>query len=59
MVMEWRETGGPAVKPPDKTGFGSMLVREIIERRGGTIACDWQPQGLTANITLPLGSIAS
>lgn len=30
--MTWRETGGPAVKPPSHRGFGELLLRRIAPR---------------------------
>ena len=29
--MSWKETGGPAVEPPTKTGFGSKLIEQSME----------------------------
>jgi two-component sensor histidine kinase len=31
LTLHWRERGGPAVRPPTRTGFGSTLVKRIIE----------------------------
>jgi two-component sensor histidine kinase len=53
----WREAGGPVTTPPSTTGFGTKLVATTIERIGGAIDYDWQPQGLTARLKLPLHAL--
>jgi two-component sensor histidine kinase/PAS domain-containing protein len=55
LVLEWRETGGPAVSPPTKTGFGSRLVRVSVEQDlGGAVALDFDAAGLVCRIEAPL-----
>ena len=47
VTLEWREAGGPVVKPPKRKGFGSRLIRSSIEGPlGGTANIDYQPSGL-------------
>ena len=54
-VLEWRETGGPTVSPPTKTGFGSRLVKLSVEQDlGGAVALDFDPAGLVCRIEAPL-----
>jgi len=60
LVLEWREEGGPAPKPPERTGFGSSLIEMMIERTlGGKVARNYTPDGLIATFRLkpegPLG----
>ncbi len=53
LVVTWRERGGPAVKPPKHTGFGSRLITASL--RGdlaGAAAFDYAPEGLTCVLTL-------
>ncbi|WP_375690899.1 CheR family methyltransferase [Pseudooceanicola sp. LIPI14-2-Ac024] len=53
-LMRWTETGGPAVTPPDGGGFGTVLMRSMIEGTlGGTIKANWNPEGLELVIELP------
>src|SRR5262249_54862335 len=28
--LNWRESGGPAVQPPSRTGFGTMLLEKVL-----------------------------
>ena len=57
LLLTWRESGGPAVTPPEKKGFGSALVKSTISGHGGTIESDWAREGLTAKIVVPLSSL--
>ncbi len=55
MRIEWRESGGPPVKPPEKRGFGSRLVeRGLAGEMGGTAQIDFQPQGIVCIIDAPI-----
>jgi PAS domain S-box-containing protein len=54
----WRESGGPPVEPPKRRGFGSMLIRQSVERQlGGVLQLDWRPEGLSARLVLPADQI--
>jgi two-component system CheB/CheR fusion protein len=51
VVLEWQESGGPAVKPPSKSGFGVKFIeREIEYALGGKIEQTFAPEGLTATL---------
>jgi two-component sensor histidine kinase len=53
LVLTWRETGGPLVKPPKRTGFGSRLIAASL--RGdlaGSADFDYAPSGLTCALTI-------
>jgi len=57
LSVRWKEIGGPKISAPASKGFGSKLVETTIIRSGGTIASDWQPEGLSVLLTVPLGSL--
>jgi PAS domain S-box-containing protein len=59
LVVEWAETGGPAVKgAPTEEGFGSTLALLSTETQlAGKLAKDWRPEGLAVTLTLPLNSL--
>jgi two-component sensor histidine kinase len=42
----WRETGGPAVKPPARTGFGRFVLERVTVSALGKGALDFSPSGL-------------
>jgi CheY-like chemotaxis protein len=52
--MEWHECGGPAVCPPSRRGFGSVLIdRSIPFDIGGTSAIEYRPTGLAGFFKIP------
>jgi PAS domain S-box-containing protein len=54
-VLEWLESGGPAVTAPAHSGFGRLLLeRALAADIRGTVAMDFRPEGLACRITLPL-----
>ena len=53
LVLQWVETGGPAVQSPTRRGFGGRIIEEMVRQRKGKIDYDWRPEGLVCNITLP------
>ena len=58
LVIDWSETDGPEVAIPAETGFGSSLIRNLID--SGLITCEFRynPEGLNCRLRLP-GSIAA
>jgi two-component system, chemotaxis family, CheB/CheR fusion protein len=53
--LHWEERGGPAVKAPTQTGFGSRMVKAAIEYDlGGEARLNYAPEGLTCVITFPI-----
>jgi two-component sensor histidine kinase len=55
LMIDWVESGGPAVKAPEKTGFGTGFIRRSIEAElGGSVRFNFSPDGLSAHIELPL-----
>jgi PAS domain S-box-containing protein len=51
-VFEWREIGGPAVSPPSRTGFGSILLGRMLEAElGGKAEIEYAADGLRCRFT--------
>ena len=48
----WRESGGPSIVPPDRTGFGSSLMRQLARQLGGDVSLDWRENGLIARLSI-------
>ena len=58
LCINWQETGGPLVKRPDHTGFGSRLVeRGITHQLHGCAKLDYDPAGLRCTMEIPLASM--
>lgn len=45
--MEWRESGGPSVVPPSRTGFGNTVIDSMVRHAtGGDVDISFEPAGL-------------
>ncbi|WP_313457457.1 HWE histidine kinase domain-containing protein [Pseudomonas sp.] len=52
--ITWRESGGPAVLPPSRSGFGTVLIdRSIPFDLGGVSHVEYLPEGLLGNFRIP------
>ncbi len=50
--LTWRESGGPPVRPPSRTGFGSMMIKEILPAEiDGKVSIDYPDTGLICTMT--------
>ena len=56
-IVRWEEAGGPLVERPQGRGFGSIMLRRLVEAAGGAILVDFRPTGVTAEISLPLAAM--
>jgi PAS domain S-box-containing protein len=53
--LKWRESGGPAVKPPSRTGFGTMLLKRVLVYESeGKADLSFPTSGVEFNFKLPL-----
>lgn len=53
--LQWRESGGPPVTPPDRRGFGSTLLERVLPRDvHGTGVLEFLSGGVTYLLTFPL-----
>lgn len=50
----WLEAGGPSVQPPQKRGYGSVLLQRLVQAAGGALAVDFRPGGVRAEISFAL-----
>lgn len=48
----WRETGGPPVSRPEKTGYGTLLLGRLVRAAGGELVISFPATGATAQISL-------
>jgi two-component sensor histidine kinase len=55
LVIEWLESGGPQVKPPERQGFGSRLAeRAISHELNGSAQMVFDPAGIRCKFDIPL-----
>lgn len=53
--IEWRESGGPPVVKPAKTGYGTSLISEMIPHElGGAVDLAFLTEGVCCQIDVPL-----
>ena len=52
--IEWQETGGPAVRAPDTTGYGMEVIRDLIPYElGGGVDLTFPADGLCCRLEIP------
>ncbi|MDY8108382.1 HWE histidine kinase domain-containing protein [Fulvimarina sp. 2208YS6-2-32] len=55
--MEWRETGGPPVKPPTRSGFGTLVTQKMTSRGlGGKVSMSFAETGVVWSLEAPTES---
>jgi len=55
LYLQWTETGGPAVEPPTRRGFGSRLIEEGVPYElDGEVTHEFPRSGVTCTIDVPL-----
>lgn len=58
LVIQWREEGGPPVKPPERQGFGTRLIKQIVARAlRADVVMDYRPEGLICRMTAPRATV--
>lgn len=58
LVVEWRDAGGPPVKPPTRQGLGTTLIKEVVGRTfRGDVILEYPPEGLICRMTLPKAAV--
>lgn len=58
--FDWRESGGPAVKPPERQGFGSRLLQFVLPGQiQARLTVDYRPEGAHVHGTIPLPAKAA
>ncbi len=58
--IRWRETGGRKVNPPKSTGFGLLVIKDMMEQRtGGTVELSFAPEGFSWTFEGPVDRISA
>jgi PAS domain S-box-containing protein len=54
-ILVWQETGGPRVEAPQKFGYGTSVIRELIPYElGGLVDLTFAPKGVLCRLEVPL-----
>jgi two-component sensor histidine kinase len=55
VTLVWEESGGPAVHPPTRRGFGTTMIEDAIAHQfGGTARLDFRASGIRYDLDVPL-----
>ena len=53
-ALQWKETGGPLVLPPDEPGYGIRIVERVLAAEfGGTSQIHFEPDGIVFRLEAP------
>lgn len=57
--LDWVESGGPAVVPPKRAGFGSRLIERVVAQKlGGEVRLDYAPEGFRYSLETTMDRLA-
>jgi PAS domain S-box-containing protein len=57
-LMTWRESGGPLVSPPARTGFGSTVTTQTLSGTlKGKAEVEYRAEGLFWQLSAPMGDL--
>jgi two-component sensor histidine kinase len=57
-TMSWSERGGPPVFPQDQPGFGTTVMKAMVERSlGGKVELDYPLSGVVWRLTCPAANV--
>lgn len=58
LVFNWQEFDGPAVTPPEKSGFGSTMIERMLARQlEGSVEVHYETDGLKFQLKVPLANV--
>jgi len=52
LKLRWMESGGPAVRPPTRKGFGGRIIEQVIAQQKGKTAFEWRKEGVVCEIAV-------
>jgi two-component system CheB/CheR fusion protein len=57
LQIHWQEKNGPPVSPPEREGFGHMVISDMVGcALDGTVRIDFNPEGLSWQVEAPPSS---
>jgi PAS domain S-box-containing protein len=60
LSLNWVEQGGPQVTPPQRKGFGHVVIGEMVERSlHGKVAMAFAAEGLNWSVSIPATNLVS
>jgi two-component sensor histidine kinase len=55
--LTWIETGGPTVRAPGRSGFGTRLINRISQQLHGSVRSRYEPGGLIWELDAPMEAL--
>jgi two-component sensor histidine kinase len=54
-LMTWQEADGPEITPPERKGFGTRLLSDVVAHElGGEAHLNYEPQGVRYTLKFPM-----
>jgi two-component system, chemotaxis family, CheB/CheR fusion protein len=50
MILQWNQSGGPAVVPPKRRGFGSRLIETVFKAELSGSELQFLPEGVICQL---------
>lgn len=58
VLLEWKEEGGPPVTPPERSGFGSVIIeRHAAAAFSASVTLEYRPDGLYWSLHAPWSAL--
>jgi two-component sensor histidine kinase len=58
--LSWKESGGPPVTPPQRRGFGSRLIEQVLASDfGGKVNVSYAPEGVRCELVTRTSNLGS
>ncbi len=57
LCLTWTERGGPPVRPPTRSSFGTRMMQSLGQQLHGQVQLSYEPAGLIYSLDVPLSSI--
>ncbi len=55
LLISWEEEDGPEITPPERKGFGTRLLEDVVgQALDGEAELDYRPQGLRYDLKIPM-----
>lgn len=59
LILNWQESGGPAVTAPEREGFGGKVINRLFKRQlDAEVQTRWDASGMGLEAKIPLASLA-
>ncbi|KEO88688.1 hypothetical protein EH31_16160 [Erythrobacter longus] len=58
LILNWQESGGPSVTPPEREGFGGKVINRLFKRQlEAEVQTRWDASGIQLEAKIPLSSL--